>query len=157
MPKLERLLVVSIPEEDIKKEFGWLYQRWGEDAVKTHLIKNSRLIDEDLILVGVGELPHNAPPSKQKLKRCCDMIFRKRDVYYVVEVKTGRDGELQELLQEVVSFEHDMGQHNENCKEVVPVLAIVDDSIHEPKPFWHEKDDTAKWMKSYINELLKGK
>jgi len=158
MPKLNRVLLISIPEEDIKKEFGWRYQRWGEDAVKTYLVNNSKLIDNGLALVGVGELCHHPPPLKQRIRISPDLIFRKGDIHYVVEVKTRRGSASTQLAQEVACFEYDMRQQNENYKEVIPVLAMVDDSIQEPKSFWAERDDpTAKWMKSYISELLKGK
>lgn len=157
MTKVERLLIVRIPEEGIKKKFGWFYQSWGEDAVKTYLVNNSKLIDRDLALVGVGELRHSPPPLKQRIRISPDLIFRKDDVYYVVEVKT-RGSAMTQLAQEVACFEYDMTKNNENYKEIIPVQAMVNGSIHEPESSWLEKDDpTAKWMKSYINELLKGK
>jgi len=153
MPKLKCLLVLSIPKETLINEFRWRYHRWGEDAVKTYLVKNSHLIDKDLTLLGIGELPHYRPP-KPETSYNADMIFRKNDIYYVVEVKDSRDYAFKQLIEEVASFEYDTMQHNEPCEEIIPVLAMVDDSIKEVKPDWREMED---WMKSYINELLKGK
>jgi len=155
MPKIERYLDIRIPEGYMKREFDWRYQSWGQDAVKTYLVKHSDLIDEGLTLVGVGELPHNALPSKQKLKRCCDMIFRKGDVYYVVEVKTSRDYAWTELLDEVACCEYEMRQNNEPYEEIVPVLVTVDNSIEKAStPFPREME---QWMKDYLKKLLEGK
>ena len=155
MPKIERYLDVRTPEVNIEGEFDWRYRSWGQDAVKTYLVKHSDLIDEGLTLVGVGELPHNALPSKQKLKRCSDMIFRKGDVYYVVEVKTSRDYAWTELLEEVACFEYEMRQNNEPYEEIVPVLVTVDNSIEKVGP--PSPNEMDQWMKDYVKKLLEGK
>jgi len=52
-------LHIIIPKANLRKEFGWLYDQWGEHAVKTCIVKHPEiqsLIDNDLVLFGVGEL-----------------------------------------------------------------------------------------------------
>jgi len=140
MPKKECKLCLSIPERDIKKELGWFYERWGEDAVKTYLVKNPQMIDKDLILVGVGELWHPPPNSGMRSRRS-DLIFRKDDIYYVVEVKTRRRYAWKQLFEEVACFERDMKEHNQHCEEIVPVLVIIDDTTEKVKPIWSKIEE----------------
>jgi len=151
MPKLERLLLISIPEEDIKKEFRWRYQRWGEDAVKTYLVKNSHLVDEGLTLLGVGELFCYREP-KPKTHYFSDIVFRRDDVYYVVEVKDSKDYAWRQLLDEVASFECDMRQHKEPCQEIIPVLVIVDPGIEKVERYWREMEKEEDFKKQ-LQEL----
>jgi len=137
MPK-KNVWVVPIPKENIVTEFGWFFERWGEDAVKTYIVKNSQIVDEDLILVGVGELHHPTLPLKKRQRQRLDLLFRKGRVYYAVEAKSTRRYAFSQLLEEVACFEHDMKKHNEPYEKVIPVLVIVDDRIKKSEPYWAE-------------------
>jgi len=142
MPRMKRKLVIRIPLTEVKKEFGWLYENWKESAVVTYLVKNPHSIDEGLSLVGVGELYYSPPPDRPTIKHTrADIVFRKHGLYYVVEVKPlmrfdDRIFVWPQVEDEVASFEYDMRQHNERCEEIIPVLAMVDDSIEKIQQFW---------------------
>jgi hypothetical protein len=77
----------------------------GRGCRKNLLSKASRKIDKDSTLFGVGELWH--PKLRERGRSRIDMIFRKGDTYYVVEVKDSTSAAWNQLFEEVAIFECD--------------------------------------------------
>ena len=146
MKKLRRIFV-AISKGELEREFEWLYERWGEDAVKTFLVSHPEMIDKGLTLLGIGELYH--PKLRKRGRSRIDMIFRKADTYYVVEAKSGSRYAWKQLLEEVVIFECDMKRHGKNYDEIVPVLVNVQDKREKWQDTWTEEE------KKFYQELWK--
>jgi hypothetical protein len=146
--KKTRKIFVALAKSELEKEFGWFYtERWGEDAVKTYLTKHPEKIDKDLTLLGVGELAH--PELRQKGRSRIDMIFRKGDIYYIVEVKDTSQSAWTQLFEEVACFECDMKRHKESYSEIIPVCVCVENKESPPhQSDWsedNEKDFQKFW------------
>ena len=134
-------LLVEIPEKDIKEEWGPFYkvaERWGQQIAWTYLVKHSDKIEPNLELLGVGELWHPRPPRRKKGQpQRIDLLFRKGDVYYPVEVHRKRNWN--QLSQEVECFEHAMKEQGVQCEEIIPVLVVYGEKEYSKKPYhWPE-------------------
>jgi len=139
MKKLRKILV-ALAQDELLKEFRWLFaEKWGEDAVKTYLVKHPEKIDRDLTLFGVGELYHS--PLRVKGHNCIDMIFRRGNTYYLVEVKSGPRYSWGQLFEEIACFECDMKEHQENYGEIVPVMVCVKDKKERRETEWDEENE----------------
>ena len=130
-------LHIIIPIMHLRKEFGWFYDNWKEDAVKTYIVNHPEiqsLIDVGLSLLGVGELEFS--PQRPKQPHCLDLLFRKGRTFYAVEVKN-RASQLQfawrQLDEEVTCFLNDMKMHGELIDEIIPVLISVSEDITQPE------------------------
>lgn len=117
-------LLIEISEKDIEKEIGPLWKvarNWGEQVAWTYLVKHPDKIEPDLELVGVGELWHR--PLKPRQPHHLDLLFRKGDTYYPVEVKY-RVKNWYQLQLEVKCFEHAMKKQGVRYEDIIPVLVV---------------------------------
>lgn len=130
-------LHIEIPKKQLQSEFGWLYDNWGEHAVKTYIVNHPEIIsmiDEDAHIVGIGELWFS--PQKPGRPHSLDILLRKGRTYYAVEVKN-RGRQLQfawnQLHEEVLCLVEDMKRHGQPFDKIVPVLVSVSDGISQPE------------------------
>jgi len=132
-------LLIEIPEKDIKEELGPFYkiaEGWGEQVAWAYLVKHPGKIEPNLELLGVGELWH--PRLKKGQPHSLDLLFRKGDIYYPVEVKY-RVYNWNQLSQEVECFEHEMKEQGVRYEEIVPVLVVYGEKEYSKKPYnWPE-------------------
>lgn len=130
-------LHIVVPTKQLRSEFGWLYDKWGEHAVKTYVVKHPEIksmIDKDAHIVGVGELEFS--PQKPGGPHSLDILLCKGKTYYAVEVKN-RGSQLQfawnQLHAEVLCFQEDMKKHGQPYDKIVPVLVSVSDDVSRPE------------------------
>ncbi|MEM3697928.1 MAG: hypothetical protein QXQ94_10635 [Candidatus Bathyarchaeia archaeon] len=132
-------LLIEIPEKDIKEELGLFYkvaEKWGEPLVWTYLVKHPDKIEPNLELLGVGELYH--PWLKKGQPHRLDLLFRKGNVYYPVEVKHAKPN-WNQLDQEVKCFEQALNNEGIQFDDIVPVLIVYGEKIYNKQKFhWPE-------------------
>jgi len=122
-----RRIMIQIPEDDLIREFGWFRDSMGENAVRLLLLRHPQIIESDLDVsdcLGLGVWFAGRQEA--------DMLFRKDDVYYIVETK--QKGKYyrgwQYVRATVESFENDMNKRNEKFQQVVAVLATSNKNVH---------------------------
>jgi len=141
MAKKERVLCVQIPEAVITSEFGWLFEKSGEAAVRTYVVNHSgRIIAKGLTLVGIEFYYWNYEEGHGK---SADLVFRKDDIYYVVELKSFRYYAWKQLSQVVKCFESEMKKQREPYEELIPVLIVVEKELKEMAKTWSRIDELS--------------
>ncbi|MEM3641675.1 MAG: hypothetical protein QXH37_07130 [Candidatus Bathyarchaeia archaeon] len=132
-------LLIEIPKKDVKEELGLFYkvaEKWGERLVWTYLVKHPDKIEPDLELLGVGELYH--PPLKKGQFHNLDLLFRRGNIYYPVEVKYDKLN-WNQLYQEVTCFEQALINERIQFDEIVPVLVVCREKGYNKQKFhWPE-------------------
>ena len=125
--------------EDIKEELGpfcKVAERWGEQVAWAYLVRHPDKIEQNLTLLGVGELHHT--PLRERQPHRLDLLFRKGDAYYPVEVKY-RKKNWNQLSQEVKCFKHDMKEQGVQYEEIIPVLVVYGEKGYSKKKYhWPE-------------------
>lgn len=123
-------LLIEIPEKRVMDELGAFYkvaERWGQQVAWTYLVKHPDMIEPNLELLGVGELWHpRAPRLKKGDPQRIDLLFRKGNVYYPVEVMP-RKKMWNQLSKEVECFKYAMKEQRVQYEEIVPVLVVYGD------------------------------
>jgi len=133
----KRIIEITIPEEYLRKEFGWFRQGMGERAVRIYLIKHPHIIEEGLNLEHFIGLDIWFKSTQE-----VDMLFKKNGTYYLIETKQKAQYSqgLRQLKAAVPYFEVEMKEHNEEPKEIVAVLATSSGAGYVDKPLVFRRD-----------------
>jgi RecB family endonuclease NucS len=118
--KIKDVKVVVLSEEKIKDEVGFLAERMGQGAVSTYLIRHSEEIEEDLKLVGM---------EVDVFGKSFDMLFRKEDAYFVVEIKRRwypTENWMEKIVQRYAEeFEKLLNLKGQKYQFIQPVLVVT--------------------------------